>query len=112
MILSGRLLFSFRQFEGNIHKKNNNQNKGCGYLDISIYIPKIVHFSNFLSNQTVISKNTIPKVISNINTKVAYKLLGRIILGPINAIANQAAEIFIDRPEKALRYGWYFFLAI
>lgn len=110
MKLTGRSFFTFRQFIGNIHKKYNYQNKSGRYLDICIYFPEIIHFCNLFSHQTVISKNTIPKVISKINTRLLNRFAGKFTLGPINAVVNQAAEILIDNPENALNQGRYFFL--
>lgn len=104
-------LFPLRQFVGNIHKEYNYQDKSCGYLSKGINLPEI-HFSSFLSHQIVNTKNTIAKVRFNINVKKSYKSLGEVKLDPINGAANQAADKFIQSPEKALRYGRYFFLTI
>lgn len=112
MKLIGGFLFAFRQFVGNICKKYYYQNQSRGYLDICIYIPKIIHFSNFLSIQTVNNKNSIAKKILEINIKKSCKFLGKEIFGPINAVANQAAEIFIDNAENAFSQGWNFFFLI
>ncbi len=112
MTLTGGFLFAFRQFIGNICKKYYYQNQSCGYLDICIYIPKIIHFSNFLSIQTVNNKNSIAKKILEINIKKSCKFLGKEIFGLINAVANQAADMLMDNPENDLSQGRYFFLTI
>lgn len=112
IMLTGRLLFILRQFEGNIHKKYNYQNKSCRDLNISSNFPKVAHFSNFLSSHTVISKNIIPSTIDNVKLKISAVLRGRAILGPINALANQPADRLIDNPENAFSQGRNFFLPI
>lgn len=107
-MLMGRSFFAFRKFEGNIQKKDNYQDQSQRYLDISANFPKI-HFFNFLSSHTAINKNIIPKITFKINAKKSYKFLGGVIFGPIKTLTNQAAEIFIDRAEKAFNHGLYLF---
>lgn len=95
-----------RQFPGNIAQESGNQNQGRGYLSKSINIPKI-HFSNFLSSQTVSSKNSIPRAMFIVKIKKSWSVLGKEMLDPINGAMNQAAEILIDSPESALNQGRY-----
>ncbi len=96
----------FRQFPGNISQKSGDQNQGRGYLSKSINIPKI-HFSNFLSSQTVSSKNSIPRAMFIVKIKKSWRVLGKEILDPINGAMNQAAEMLIDSPDNALSQGRY-----
>lgn len=112
LMSAGRLFFTLRQFICNIHQKYNYQDKSCGYLNTYSNVPKITHFSNLLSQRTVIIKNIIPKTIFNNNAIKWYKSLGKDMLEPINVPANQAAEILIDNPEKAFNQGRNFFLTI
>jgi len=76
-------------------------------LYISVNIPKTVHFSSSFSNKTVANKKTIPNRIVLVNWIKAMAVLGKARLVPMNALANQAAEMLILSPENALRYGWY-----
>jgi len=108
-MLTRRSFFAFGQFIGNIHKQNDNEDKGCRYLNTNVKIPKVAHFSNLLSNQTVIIRKIIPKIISAINTRNLNKSVGNVILGPTKALPNQAAEIFIERAENALNQARYLF---
>lgn len=108
MILTRGFPFAFRQFIGNIHKQDNYQNQSCGYLNIGANFPKI-HFSNFLSNQTVNSKKTIPRMIDNVKLKKSAGFCGKVTLGPMKTLANQAAERLMDRPENAFSQGRNFF---
>lgn len=111
-LLMRRFLFAFREFKGNIHKQNDYQNKSSRYLNTNRNIPEIVHFSKFLSHQNVTVKKIIPKVMFKINASKSCKSLGKVIFEPINAAANQAAEILIDNAEIVLSNGWYIFLFI
>ena len=104
MRLSGRFLFAFGEFKGNIGKKYSNQNQGCSYLSESINIPKI-HFSSLLSNQTVRSKNSIARAMLIVKIKKSCKVLGKEILDPINGAASQTADRLMERPENALSQG-------
>lgn len=110
-MLARGFLFAFRELVGDIHKQNYYQDKGCRYLSQSINLPEI-HFSNFLSSQTVINKNIIPKERFRDNTKKSYRLLGNLKLVPIKGIANQAADKLLDKAENVLNQGRYFFLFI
>lgn len=112
MILTRRSFFTFRKFEGNIHKKDNYQNESHRYLYIGSDFPKVAHFSNLLSSAIVKSKQTIPNKTEIVNEMNPGILLGKLTLGPIKAVANQAALRFINNPENALRYGRYFFFFI
>lgn len=111
MKLTGGFFFTFRQLIGNIHKQYDYQNKSHGYLNIGTNFPEI-HFSNFLSNQTVNGKKTIPRVIDNVKLKKSSGFCGKVILGPMKTLANQPADRLMDNPEKALRYGRNFFFFI
>ena len=104
MMLTGRSFFTFRQFVGNIHQKNDYQNKRRRYLSQSNRIPE-VHFSSFLSNQTVINKNNIPNKILKINVLQLNKSMGNAMLVPTNGTTNQAADILIDSPDNAFSHG-------
>ncbi len=70
------------------------------------------HFSNLLSNQTVINRNNIPNKTLTINALRLNKSLGKAILVPTNGMVNQAADRLMDNPENALSQGRYFFLDI
>lgn len=108
-LMTRMFLFAFGQFISNVCKKDSNQYQSCSNLSKSINLPKI-HFSNFLSNHTVINKKSIAKVRSNINTKKSYKFLGKETLEPISGATNHAAEILMDKPESAFNQGRNFFL--
>lgn len=71
---------------------------------------KSYSFSNFLSHQTVISKNIIPKPISNVNISMSNILLGNEIVEPINATANQAAEMLLESVDNARNHAREFFI--
>ena len=70
-----------------------------------ICCPKIIHFPNFLSHQTVTIRNIIPKVMSKNNTKKSQTLSGIDKFDPIKGAINQAADILMDNPEYALSQG-------
>ncbi len=112
MNLTGVPFFTFRKLISNIHQQNDYKNKSHGDLYISINFPEIVHFSNILSSSIVTSKQTIPKKTEIVNEINSGILLGKLILGPIKAAANQAAEILIDNAESALRSGRNLFFLI
>lgn len=112
MMLTRGFLFAFRELIGNIHKQDNYQNQSHGYLYIGSNFPEVTHFSNFLSSSIVRSKQTIPNKTEIVNEMNSGILLGKLTLGPIKAVANQAALRFINNPEKALRYGRNFFFFI
>lgn len=111
MSLTRGFPFAFRQLVGNIHKQDDYKNKSRRYLNIGANFPEI-HLSNFLSNQTVNSKKTIPRIIDNVKLKKSSGFCGKVTLGPMKTLANQPADRFIDNPENALRYGRYFFFFI
>lgn len=69
--------------------------------------PKLTHFSNFLSHQTVKNRNRIPNVIFTVNAKNSSTFAGKAIFVPTKVIANQVAEIFIQSPENAFSQGLY-----
>ena len=100
--------FACRQFIGNIHKQNYNENKSCRYLSKSINFPEI-HFSNLPSIKTVIIKKIIPKERSSNKIKKSYKLFGNVKFDPIKGIANQAADRLIDKSERAFNQARYLF---
>ena len=106
-MLTNRFLFAFGKLISDISKKYDYQNESCRDLYICIYVPEITHFSNFLSNHIVKNKNSIARKIFEINTKRLCKFLGKEILVPMNALANQAADRLMDNPENALKYGRY-----
>ena len=54
----------------------------------------------------VSTKNTIPRRISFVNTITASNARKSTKLGVMNARANHAAEIFIDRPIRAFTNDW------
>lgn len=112
MRLTRRFPFAFRQLVGNIHKQDDYKNKSHGYLYIGSNFPEVTHFSNLLSSSIVRSKQTIPNKTEIVNEMNSGILLGKLTLGPIKAVANQAALRFINNPEKALKYGRYFFFFI
>ena len=105
MLASGFLL-TLGKFIGNIAQENSNQNKSCRYLCKSNRIPEF-HSLSFLSNHTVISKNSIPSKMLKINVLQLNKSPGNAMLLPTNGIANHAAEILIDSPDNALSHGRY-----
>lgn len=109
---TGRGFLILRQFIGYIHKKYYYQNQSSGNLSQGISSPKIIHFSNLLSHQTVNSKNTIPRVRSRVNIEKSKAFLGNEILVPINGTANQAAEMLIDSPDNALNQDRYCLLRL
>lgn len=104
MSLTRGFPFAFRQLISNIHKQNDYQNKSGRYLNIGTNFPKI-HFSNFLSNQTVNNKKTIPRMRDNVKLKKSSGFCGKVTLGPMKTLANHTAERLIHNPESALRYG-------
>lgn len=112
MKLAGRSFFTFREFICNIHKKYHYQNKGGRYLNICRNFPVITHFSNFLSNQIVITKKTIPRIREKVKLKTSEVVFGRLTLGPTKLLINQPAEILTAKPENALINGRNFFFAI
>ena len=105
-------LFALRKLKGNIGQECCDQKDSKSNLYIRTNIPKVVHFSIPLSNQTVISKNSVAKPKYKINTIKSLVLPGKDILDPISGAAKRAVDRLIENPEKAFRYGRYFFLLI
>ena len=102
MLLARRLR---RKFISNVHEKSCNQNQRNCNLSDSICSPKVVHFSNSFSNQTVNSKNIVPNMIFIVNIAKSKISFGKLIFGPINGTAYSAAEKLIDNPESAFNQG-------
>lgn len=112
MKLTSGFLFALRKLKGNISQECCNQKDSKSNLYIRTNIPEVVHLSISLSNQTVISKNSVAKPKYKINTIKSSVLLGKDMLDPISGVAKRAVDRLIENPEKAFRYGRYFFLLI
>ena len=102
MLLARRLR---RKFISNVHEKSCNQNQRNCNLSDSICSPKVVHFSNSFSMRVVNIKKTIPITSESVNPINSLVDLGNDIPGPIKGIARNAAEIFINRPDKDFSNG-------
>ena len=93
------------KFIGDVHKQDDNQ-KQCG-CDLSERIdsPKIVHFSNSFSKKTVIIRKIIPSTISKTKIPILERLSGIEMFTPMTGAINQAAEMLIERLERAFCQG-------
>lgn len=94
-----------RDLIGNIYKENNDeQQSGCN-LYIGSNSPKIIHRSSSFSSDTVKSKKEIPYAIAAVNVRASYGVAGGLRVGPINAVANHAAEKLLESTENAFHQG-------
>ena len=60
---------------------------------------------NPFSKRTVISKNSIPREISQIKMATSQRVLGSEIVDPMKGTASHAADRLIDNPESARSHG-------
>lgn len=92
-------------------QKYHDHYKGCGDLNIGVYSPKIwaIH-NNDLSSLKLNPRNNIPKNKSYVNTNTSFTEATDQKLGAINTTPNQAADRFIDNPDKDLLIAFLSFL--
>ena len=94
-----------RQLPNNIEQKYRNQNECSSNLSESIYTPKIHYSSSLPSISTVANKNRIPSNKLTVNIENSVIVVGSLIFAPITGAINQAAEILMQRPDRARNQG-------
>jgi len=89
--------------KSNIQKQESNYQKNSSNLS-GIKDFNNVHVSNFSSILTETSKHNVPDKIYFVNNQ--KRLEPEIKLGVIKTVANQAADISINRPDRHLSQGF------